>query len=86
MGVIKMRKRLKKLRESRGLSVKEAAKTLGISESHYYKIESGIRSPNFKLAGKFAKFFKTNVDDLFFDNKLDDSSKKICGIRKETFR
>ena len=66
-----MRKKLKRLRESKGLSVKETSEALGISESHYYKIESGVRSPNFKLAGEFAKFFDSNVDKLFFENDLD---------------
>ncbi|MGI2329698.1 helix-turn-helix transcriptional regulator [Planococcus sp. YIM B11945] len=75
-----MRKKLKELREERNLSVKEAAEFLGISESHYYKIESGLRSPNFKLAGEFAKFFGTNVDELFFGNELDESSKKRVAI------
>lgn len=75
-----MRKKLKELRESRGLSVKETAEVLGISESHYYKIESGIRSPNFKLAGEFAKFFETKVDELFFGNELDETSKKRVAV------
>lgn len=75
-----MRKKLKELREKRNLSVKEAAEFLGISESHYYKIESGVRSPNFRLAGKFARFFGTNVDELFFGRELDETSKKRSAV------
>lgn len=75
-----MRKRLKELREERNLSVEEISKELGISASHYYKIESGIRNPKFNLAGRFANFFGTNVDELFFENDLDDSSKKRVAI------
>lgn len=71
-----MRNKMKKLREERELSVSEIADFLSISTSHYYKIESGIRNPNFILAGKIAKFFNSNVDDLFFNNKLDETSKK----------
>lgn len=71
-----MRKNLKKFREERNLSVEEVANSLGISVSHYYKIESGLRNPTFKLAGDFAKFFITNVDVLFFEEELDESSKK----------
>ncbi len=70
-----MREKLKEIRLSRSLSVQEAADELGISVSHYYKIEAGIRSPNFKLAGEFAKFFDTRVDELFFEDKLDETSK-----------
>lgn len=72
-----MRSKMKKLREDRGLSVEEMAISLGISTSHYYKIESGIRNPNFMLAGKIAKFFNSNVDRLFFENELDKTSKKV---------
>lgn len=72
-----MRSKMKKLREDRGLSVEEMALSLGISTSHYYKIESGIRNPNFMLAGKIAKFFNSNVDKLFFENELDITSKKV---------
>lgn len=72
-----MRNKMKKLREERGLSVEEMAISLGISISHYYKIESGIRNPNFILAGNIAKFFNSNVDELFFDNELDKTSKKV---------
>ncbi|WP_392454856.1 helix-turn-helix transcriptional regulator [Chryseomicrobium aureum] len=72
-----MREKLKEIRLSRNLSVQEVADRLGISASHYYKIEAGIRSPNFKLAGEFAKFFDSKVDELFFENELDDSSKNV---------
>jgi putative transcriptional regulator len=72
-----MRKIMKKLREERGLSVGEMAFILGISTSHYYKLESGIRNPNFVLAGKIAKFFNSNVDELFFETKLDKASNKV---------
>lgn len=71
-----MRNKMKKLREERDLSVSEIAEFLSISASHYYKIESGIRNPNFILAGKIAKFFNSNVDDLFFNKELDEMSKK----------
>lgn len=75
-----MRKIMKQMREERGLSVKEVAEALKISESHYYKIESGLRSPKFELAGEFARFFGTNVDELFFSDRLDESSKKRVAV------
>lgn len=75
-----MRKKLKHLRETRNLSVSEVAQEIGISESHYYKIESGLRNPKFTLAGKLARFFETNVDELFFEEDLDESSKKRVAV------
>lgn len=74
-----MREKLKEIRLSKNLSVQEVATNLEISASHYYKIEAGIRSPNFKLAGRFAKFFDSNVDELFFEDDLDETSKKKTG-------
>ena len=70
-----MRKKLKELRKKKKLSVKNISKVLGISTSHYYKIESGIRNPNFVLAGKIAALLNCSVDDLFFKEELDEMSK-----------
>lgn len=70
-----MRTKLKNLRKKKKLSVKRISQILEISSSHYYKIESGIRNPNFILAGKIAELFNCSVDDLFFKDKLDETSK-----------
>lgn len=70
-----MRTKLKNLRKKKKLSVKGISQILEISSSHYYKIESGIRNPNFILAGKIADLFNCSVDDLFFKEKLDELSK-----------
>lgn len=67
------------MREEKGFSVEDVAMFLNISKSHYYKIESGIRNPNFILADKIAKLFNSNVNDIFFDNKLDEMSKNKTG-------
>lgn len=69
---------LKKKREEKKLSVAQIASILGISTSHYYKIESGVRNPNFILAGKIAKLLDSNVDELFFENNLDETSKNTA--------
>lgn len=76
--VMKVRDKLKRTREELGLSVLQVAEMLGISTSHYYKIESGIRNPNFVLAGKIARLFNSNVNELFFANELDKTSKKLA--------
>ncbi|MGN4127673.1 helix-turn-helix transcriptional regulator [Lysinibacillus sphaericus] len=71
-----MRKKLNELRKKKKLSVKKISHILGISSSHYYKIESGIRNPNFILAGEIATLFDCSVDDIFFKDKLDETSNK----------
>ena len=45
---------LKKLRLNNGLSQKELADKLGISQNHYSNIETGMRCPSVKLAKKIA--------------------------------
>ncbi|WP_068983900.1 helix-turn-helix transcriptional regulator [Lysinibacillus xylanilyticus] len=70
-----MRSNLKTLRQKKKLSVKKISQILGISTSHYYKIESGIRNPNFILAGNIAELFNCSVDEIFFKQLLDEVSK-----------
>lgn len=70
-----MRIELKNARQQKGLDVSDIAKILNISASFYYKIESGIRNPNIQLAKKMSDFFQRDIEDLFFDNELDVSSK-----------
>lgn len=69
-----MRVYLKELRMNKNLSVEQMAQLLNISQSHYYKIESGVRNPNFLLAGKIASLFDCSVDEIFFGNELDKMS------------
>ncbi|HHW57790.1 MAG TPA: helix-turn-helix transcriptional regulator [Clostridia bacterium] len=71
------RKRLKELRKQYGLSVKDIANTVGISTSHYYKIEEGVRNPTLKIAKKIAEILEKNVDEIFFEKELDTLSHKI---------
>ena len=52
-----MRKRLKEARQRAGMTQKQVAEYLGISETHYQKIEYG------KIMGKIAMWDK--LEDLF---------------------
>lgn len=69
-----MRNGLIEARVEKGLSVKETAEMFDISESFYYKIEAGIRNPNFILTKKIADYFKKDIYDLFFDFRMDETS------------
>jgi len=64
------RKKLKELRKKYDLSVKDIANTVGISTSHYYKIEEGIRNPTLKIAKKIAEILGENVDEVFFWKRI----------------
>lgn len=57
---------IKDFRIRRGLSHKEFAEKLNISESHLRKIEKGVGTPSLKLAVRIAKALDCSLDDLFF--------------------
>ncbi|QZY56676.1 helix-turn-helix transcriptional regulator [Crassaminicella profunda] len=71
-----MRTILKKARKKNKLAVCKIAEMLGISKSFYYKIESGARNPSILLAKKIADIFNMKVDEIFFDENMDKTSKK----------
>lgn len=71
-----MRYQLKNLRIEKGFKVEDMAAIVGISTSHYYKIEQGSRNPTMAVARKIANTLNSTVDALFFASALDDSSKE----------
>ena len=69
-----MRTLLIEKRKAKDLTVADMAKLLDKSRSFYYKIEAGIRNPNITTAKQIADIVGGTVDELFFDNNLDNSS------------
>ncbi len=57
-------KKLRKLREARGLSVRGLAKEAGISTETVYSVEHGKRQPNLTTLGKLARALGANPVDL----------------------
>jgi len=57
---------LQTFRKEKKLTVRDISLQLEISESYYYKIESGIRKPTYEFIRKFKEVFKVNVDEIFF--------------------
>jgi putative transcriptional regulator len=55
---------LKELRKEKGFTVRDIAKELGISFSHYSGIENGVKNPSLPLALKISNFFKFKVEDF----------------------
>ncbi|QKS73269.1 helix-turn-helix transcriptional regulator [Paenalkalicoccus suaedae] len=71
-----MRVKLRRKRiESGHKNVRNFVKGIGISESYYYKIEQGIRTPDIELGKKIADKLDSTVDDIFFDDDLDETSR-----------
>lgn len=57
-------KRLKELRMAKGLSQKEVAEYLGISNAAYSLYERGDREPNISTLKKIANYYGVTVDEL----------------------
>lgn len=60
--------KLKKLREKQNIKQSEMAKILGISDSNYFKKESGMVKFSLIEAKKISDFFKVSIEDIFFNN------------------
>lgn len=62
--------KIKKLRNRKGISMRELGDNLGVSHAHISKLESGINSPSVDLLEKLSDFF--NIDLSYFFAKEDD--------------
>jgi transcriptional regulator with XRE-family HTH domain len=60
--------KLIEFRKGINMTPKEMASTMGISQSYYYKVESGLREPSYNFMKKFKKAFGTaaSIDKIFF--------------------
>jgi len=69
-------KKLKELRDEKGLSAAQVATHLCITRRGYSNYEQGLRQPNFNILIKLAKFFDVTTDYLLgLENE--DGSKEI---------
>lgn len=57
-------KRLIELRTSRGLNQKDAATSLGVSNSRYNKWETGTNQPDYETLCRIANHYKVSTDYL----------------------
>lgn len=56
--------RMKELREESGVSMKEAARRLGLPYTTYVNYEKGLREPNSEMLVVIADFYKCSIDYL----------------------
>jgi len=56
---------LRAMREKKGLTQRELAHNLGISQNYIPALESGARRPGPKLRQALMKFFNVNFEELF---------------------
>jgi len=63
---------LKIARISAGLTQRDAAKLLGISNSRLSKVETGAASTNLKELIKMSELYRTNIDNLLVIKRIRD--------------
>ena len=69
----------KKLRESRGYSVRGLAKEIDVSYSYISKIENGLM-PSLTVCEKYSKFFNTSLSELFLQPGNEPLLLKVHGL------
>ncbi|MDI2588091.1 helix-turn-helix transcriptional regulator [Psychrobacillus sp. NEAU-3TGS] len=73
-----MNKSLRNARKSKGVSMTYMAKKLGYkSVSGYANIEYGITKPSLENAVKISEMLDVSLDELFFEEKLHNTSNKV---------
>jgi transcriptional regulator with XRE-family HTH domain len=61
---VRLGERLRRLREQRGLPLREVADAAGMDLTHLQKIELGQRQPTEEQAGRLARFFKLDGTEV----------------------
>lgn len=60
-----MKNKVEELRNSRGLSQEEFARTLEVSRQTISSLENGRYNPSIQLAFKIARFFGRSIEEIF---------------------
>ena len=66
---MKMKNRLKELREKKKITQKTMAVRLGVSQRHIAFLESGDREPSLSLALHIEKILGEKISDIFLPQK-----------------
>lgn len=77
---------LKELRKLSGLTQKELAKNLNLSQSFISKIEREQTEPTVKIIDQYANFFCIDADILIAFRKCEDKDTLIKNIKKLLYR
>lgn len=70
-----MKNRLEETRKQRGIRQEELAEAMGVSRQTISSLENGRYNPSVILAIKLARYFETNVEDIFIYEEAQDERK-----------
>lgn len=61
--------RINEFRIAKGLTQEQLAEAVDVTRATILAIEKGNYNPSLELAFRLAKFFKTGVEDLFYEKR-----------------
>ena len=64
---------IRELRKAKGLTQKQLAKLIDVTESQISQIETGKRNPGFETLLKLSEVFECTVDDIVRNKKIPDT-------------
>ena len=73
-------KRLRELRQQKGLTQEKVAESIGIQPENYSRIENGLSFPKSENIVKLSKLFNVEIAELFQFRHYDDIEKIIVSI------
>jgi transcriptional regulator with XRE-family HTH domain len=79
-------KKLKAIREKRGLSQGELGALIGSNVHQIYRYENGVNDPTSEMLGRIARILKVSVDyllDLSDDPKSEDTMPELTKVERK---
>lgn len=67
-GKLTINNRIQQLRTEKGLTQQDLADAVDVTRATILALEKGSYNPSLELAFRIAKFFKTGVDKIFYED------------------
>lgn len=82
---------IRKLREAKDKTLREAAGALGINHAYLSQLETGLAKPSEELARKLARYYGANEEELAFlardmPKVIEDIKRRFPTVAPEYFR
>lgn len=81
IGYVKIGKKIKQIRLSKGLTQEEIATVAEISLSHMSNIETAKTKVSLKTLAKISRILECSLDELVFDDKITSNFKLVHALR-----
>ena len=66
-GKLSINNRIQELRAAKGLTQQDLADAVDVTRATILALEKGSYNPSLELAFRLAKFFKTGIEEIFYE-------------------